>query len=244
MEGCSKYCSFCIVPYTRGEEVSRSFDSVLEKWATRRQGVAESHARSERQRLLGTDGDGARVDSHAHHHVARVPGIERIRFTLRTRLIQRQPDRAFATSASCRSPAPAGAERLGRVLALMKRGYTTLEFKEKVRKLRAARPTLRFPRTSSSIPARASATLRRRWRWRRDVGFDQSFSFSTAAGPARGGLAPDDTGGRQAGAPGAQAQLETQARHQLVDGRTASVCSSSGAKKKARARGRTPTTAG
>src|SRR6267154_4006476 len=84
MEGCSKYCSFCIVPYTRGEEVSRSFDSVLEE--VRRlaaQGVAEVTLLGQNVNAYsGPMADGARVDlATLIHHVARVPGIERIRFT-------------------------------------------------------------------------------------------------------------------------------------------------------------------
>src|SRR5262249_61479709 len=84
MEGCSKYCSFCIVPYTRGEEVSRSFESVLtEVRALASQGVAEVTLLGQNVNAYrGAMADGAEVDlATLIHHVARVPGIERIRFT-------------------------------------------------------------------------------------------------------------------------------------------------------------------
>src|SRR5246500_4490917 len=183
MEGCSKYCSFCIVPYTRGEEVSRSFDSVLEEVRSlAAQGVVEVTLLGQNvNAYAGPMSDGARVDlATLIHHVARVPGIERIRFTtshpleFNDSLIEafaRVPQLANHLHLAVQS----GSDR---VLALMKRGYTALEFKDKVRRLRAVRPDISissdfivgFPGESERDFAATLALVR-------DVGFDQSFTF-------------------------------------------------------------------
>ncbi|HYL03723.1 MAG TPA: tRNA (N6-isopentenyl adenosine(37)-C2)-methylthiotransferase MiaB [Steroidobacteraceae bacterium] len=183
MEGCSKYCSFCIVPYTRGEEVSRGFDSVLDEVrALAAQGVAEVTLLGQNvNAYAGAMADGARVDlATLIHHVARIPGIERVRFTtshpleLTGSLIE-----AFAHVPQLAShlhlPVQSGSDR---VLALMKRGYTALEYKDKVRRLRAIRPDIAissdfivgFPGESERDFAATLALVR-------EVGFDQSFSF-------------------------------------------------------------------
>ena len=149
MEGCSKYCSFCIVPYTRGEEVSRP----LRLGAGG--GARSSPPRASREvTLLGQNvnayrgpmADGALVDlATLIHHVARVPGIERIRFTTShplefdDSLIEAYRQRAGKLANHLHLPVQSGSDR---VLALMKRGYTTLEFKDKVRRLRAVRPDI------------------------------------------------------------------------------------------------------
>ena len=117
MEGCSKYCSFCIVPYTRGEEVSRAFDSVLaEVRAARRAGRARGHAaRPERQRLRGPMADGARGRSGDAHppRGARARHRAHPLHHLAPARVQRQPDRGLRQRAAARQPpAPAGAERL------------------------------------------------------------------------------------------------------------------------------------
>src|SRR2546430_5741576 len=147
MEGCSKYCSFCIVPYTRGEEVSRPFDSVLaEVRQLAAQGVAEVTLLGQNvNAYCGAMADGARVDlATLIHHVARVPGIERIRLTTSHPLeFNDSLIEAFASVGKLADhlhlPVQSGSDR---VLSLMKRGYTALEFKEKVRKLRAVRPAI------------------------------------------------------------------------------------------------------
>jgi len=183
MEGCSRYCSFCIVPYTRGEEVSRSFESVLaEVRALAAQSVAEVTLLGQNvNAYLGPMRDGARVDlATLIHHVARVPGIERIRFTTSHPLeFNDSLIEAFASIPKLANhlhlPVQSGSDR---VLALMKRGYTALEFKEKVRRLRAVRPDISvssdfivgFPGESERDFAATLALVR-------EVGFDQSFSF-------------------------------------------------------------------
>ncbi len=147
MEGCSKYCSFCIVPYTRGDEVSRPFESVLEE--VRRlaeQGVREITLLGQNvNAYAGPMADGAIVDlATLIHHVAAVPGIERIRFTTSHPLeFNDSLIEAFASVPKLANhlhlPVQSGSDR---VLSLMKRGYTSIEFKEKVRKLRAVRPDI------------------------------------------------------------------------------------------------------
>jgi tRNA-2-methylthio-N6-dimethylallyladenosine synthase len=199
MEGCSKYCSFCIVPYTRGEEVSRPFDSVLEEVrAVASQGVVEVTLLGQNVNAYdGTMADGARVDlATLIHHVARIPGIERIRFTtshpveFNDSLIE-----AFASVDKLANhlhlAVQSGSDR---VLALMKRGYTALEFKEKVRRLRAVRPDISlssdfivgFPgETERDFDATVALV--------RELGFDQSFSFIYSRRPGTPAASlPDD----------------------------------------------------
>ena len=147
MEGCSKYCSFCIVPYTRGEEMSRGFESVLQEvQALAVQGVAEITLLGQNVNAYrGAMADGEQVDlATLIHHVARLPGIERIRFTTSHPLeFDDSLIEAFASVAKLANhlhlPVQSGSDR---VLALMKRGYTALEFKDKVRRLRRVRPDI------------------------------------------------------------------------------------------------------
>jgi tRNA-2-methylthio-N6-dimethylallyladenosine synthase len=221
MEGCSKYCSFCIVPYTRGEEVSRSFDSVLEEVGQlAAQGVAEVTLLGQNVNAYsGPMADGARVDlATLIHHVARVPGIERIRFTTSHPLeFNDSLIEAFASVGKLADhlhlPVQSGSDR---VLALMKRGYTTLEFKEKVRKLRAARPDIAI--SSDFIvgfPGESERDFAATLALARDVGFDQSFSFLYSRRPGTPAASlPDDIGPavKQERLARLQAQLETQAR--------------------------------
>jgi len=221
MEGCSKYCSFCIVPYTRGEEVSRGFGSVLsEVRALAAQGVAEVTLLGQNVNAYrGAMDDGAQVDlATLIHHVARVPGLERIRFTtshpneFNDSLIE-----AFASVDKLAShlhlAVQSGSDR---VLALMKRGYTALEFKDKVRRLRAVRPDISissdfivgFPGETERDFAATLALVR-------EVGFDQSFSFlySRRPGTPAAALADEvDAQEKQARLVRLQAQLESQAR--------------------------------
>ncbi len=190
MEGCSKYCSFCVVPYTRGEEVSRPFDDVLTEIADLAdQGVQEitllgQNVNAYRGMMAST----AEVADFATllEYVAEVPGIERIRYTtshpkeMTARLID-----AHATigklAAHLHLPVQSGSDR---VLAAMKRGYTVLEYKSTVRRLRAARPGLSI--TSDFIvgfPGESDADFAQTMKLVEDLEFDGAFSFLYSARP-------------------------------------------------------------
>jgi tRNA-2-methylthio-N6-dimethylallyladenosine synthase len=193
MEGCSKYCSFCVVPYTRGEEMSRPFDDVLTEIADLAdQGVREltllgQNVNAYRGALGADAGGGAMADlAMVLEYAAEVPGIERLRFTtshpkeMSARLID-----AFATNDKLVShlhlPVQSGSDR---VLAAMKRGYTALEYKSIVRKLRAARPDLSL--TSDFIvgfPGETDADFDATLRLVEAVRFDGAFSFAYSARP-------------------------------------------------------------
>ena len=183
MEGCSKYCSFCIVPYTRGEEISRDFEPVLEEIRhLASQGVKEITLLGQNvNAYAGRMTDGAQVDlATLIHHVAAIRGIELIRFTTSHPLeFNDSLIEAYASVPKLANhlhlPVQSGSDR---VLALMKRGYTVLEFKDKVRRLRAVRPDIcissdfivGFPGESERDFGATLALVR-------DVGFDQSFTF-------------------------------------------------------------------
>ncbi len=199
MEGCSKYCSFCIVPYTRGDEVSRPFESaMLEIRQLAAQGVREVSLLGQNvNAYAGPMADGSIVDlATLIHHVAAVPGIERIRFTtshpleLSDSLIE-----AYANVPKLAShlhlPVQSGSDR---VLALMKRGYTTLEFKEKIRKLRAARPGICISTDFIiGFPGETERDFEATLKLTRDVGFDQSFNFIYSRRPGTPAAAlPDE----------------------------------------------------
>jgi tRNA-2-methylthio-N6-dimethylallyladenosine synthase len=183
MEGCSKYCSFCVVPYTRGEEISRPFDQVLaEVRALAAQGVREVT-------LLGQNVnayDGALEDGDSAdlalliEHVAAVDGIARIRYTTShplefgDRLIEAYA-RVPALVNHLHLPVQSGSDR---ILAAMKRGYTALEYKQKIRRLRSARPGIAI--TSDFIvgfPGESDRDFEATLDLIAEVGFDQSFSF-------------------------------------------------------------------
>ena len=190
MEGCSKYCSFCVVPFTRGEEVSRPLDSVMaEIRQLAAQGVREVTLLG--QNVNGYRGatafDGEIADLAALiHQVAAVDGIERIRFTtshpreFSDRLIE-----AYATVPKLANhlhlPVQSGSDR---ILSLMKRGYTALEFRQKIRRLRTVRPDISvstdfivgFPGENDDDFAATMQLIA-------DIGFDQSFSFVYSARP-------------------------------------------------------------
>ncbi|MGL6077907.1 tRNA (N6-isopentenyl adenosine(37)-C2)-methylthiotransferase MiaB [Methyloversatilis discipulorum] len=191
MEGCSKYCTFCVVPYTRGEEVSRPLDDILTEIATLvGQGVKEvtllgQNVNAWRAPISrGSDdiGDFAFLLECVHE----VPGIERIRYTTShpREMTQRLFD-AYAKLPKLVSqlhlPVQSGSDR---VLAAMKRGYTALEYKAVVRKLRAARPDLSL--TSDFIvgfPGETEEDFEKTMKLIDDVGFDGSFSFVYSARP-------------------------------------------------------------
>jgi tRNA-2-methylthio-N6-dimethylallyladenosine synthase len=182
MEGCSKYCSFCVVPYTRGEEISRPFDDVIAECVSlSQQGVSEIN-------LLGQNVNAYRGPMHDGqiadlatliYYVAAIESIERIRFTtshpmeFTDSLIQ-----AYAEVPKLANylhlPVQHGSDR---VLARMKRGHTILEYKQKIRKLREARPDISL---SSDFIVVA------------EIGFDQSFSFIYSARPGTPAASLDD----------------------------------------------------
>jgi tRNA-2-methylthio-N6-dimethylallyladenosine synthase len=190
MEGCSKYCSFCVVPYTRGEEVSRPFEDVLVEVAgLAEQGVREVTLLGQNvNAYLGATGEGDESADFAMllEYVAEIPGIERIRYTTSHPLefSQRLIDAHASTpklAGHVHLPVQSGSDR---VLAAMKRGYTVLEYKSIIRRLRAARPDVSI--TSDFIvgfPGETEADFERTMTLIEDVGFDGSFSFVYSSRP-------------------------------------------------------------
>jgi tRNA-2-methylthio-N6-dimethylallyladenosine synthase len=189
MEGCSKYCSFCVVPYTRGEEISRPFDDVIaEVVSLAEQGVSEIN-------LLGQNVNAYRGPMHDGqiadlatliYYVAAIENVERIRFTtshpveFTDSLVQ-----AYAEVPKLANylhlPVQHGSDR---VLARMKRGHTILEYKQKIRKLREVRPDISL--SSDFIvgfPGETDDDFEALMNLIADVGFDQSFSFIYSARP-------------------------------------------------------------
>jgi tRNA-2-methylthio-N6-dimethylallyladenosine synthase len=183
MEGCSKYCTFCVVPYTRGEEVSRPFDDVIaEIAALAAQGVREVTLLGQNVNAYrGRMDDGEIADfALLLSYVAAVEGIERIRYTtshpveLSDRLIQAYEEIPKLVS-HLHLPVQSGSDR---ILALMKRGHTALEYKEKVRRLRAVRPDLSL--SSDFIvgfPGETEADFEATMELIEEIGFDHSYSF-------------------------------------------------------------------
>ncbi|MFL6593727.1 MAG: tRNA (N6-isopentenyl adenosine(37)-C2)-methylthiotransferase MiaB [Luteimonas sp.] len=183
MEGCSKYCSFCVVPYTRGEEVSRPFEDVLVEVAQlAAQGVREVNLLGQNVNAYrGPYGDGEIADlGLLIRAVAQIEGIGRIRFTtshpleFSDSLVDAYRDVPQLAN-YLHLPVQSGSDR---VLAAMKRGYTALEFKQKIRKLRAVRPGISI--SSDFIvgfPGETDADFEKTMKLIDDVGFDQSFSF-------------------------------------------------------------------
>src|SRR6266498_4146016 len=189
MEGCSKYCSFCVVPYTRGEEVSRPFDDVLTEVADLAdQGVKEVTLLGQNVNAYrGRTADGVVADfALLLEYVAEVPGIERIRYTTShpKEFTQRLIDaytRIDKLAPHVHLPVQSGSDR---VLAAMKRGYTALEYKAIARRLRAVRPQLSL--TSDFIvafPGETDKDFEQTMRLVDDVGFDGSFSFIDSPRP-------------------------------------------------------------
>jgi tRNA-2-methylthio-N6-dimethylallyladenosine synthase len=199
MEGCSKYCSFCVVPYTRGDEVSRGFDSVLQEVRLlAQQGVREIVLLGQNvNAYAGAMLDGVVVDlSTLIHHVAAVPGVERIRFTTSHPLeFSDSLVEAYANVPQLAShlhlPVQSGSDR---ILALMKRGYTTLEYKERVRALRAVRPDIAVSTDLIiGFPGETERDFEATLALVADVGFDQSFCFLYSRRPGTPAAAlPDD----------------------------------------------------
>jgi len=199
MEGCSKYCSFCVVPYTRGEEISRPFDDVLtEISALSEQQVKEIH-------LLGQNVNDYRGMMHNGemadlalliHYTAAIEGVERIRFTtshpsaFSDGLIQ-----AYANEKKLANflhlPVQSGSDR---ILAAMKRNYTVLEYKSKIRKLRQVRPGICV--SSDFIvgfPGETEADFEATMNLIHEIGFDNSYSFIYSKRPGTPAASlPDD----------------------------------------------------
>ncbi|WP_027478240.1 tRNA (N6-isopentenyl adenosine(37)-C2)-methylthiotransferase MiaB [Curvibacter gracilis] len=201
MEGCSKYCSYCVVPYTRGEEMSRPFEDVLVEVA----GLADQGVRE--VTLLGQNvnayrgpmGDTAEIADFALliEYIADIPGIERIRYTtshpneFTQRLIDVY-DKVPKLVSHLHLPVQHGSDR---ILMAMKRGYTAMEYKSTVRKLRAIRPDMAM--SSDFIvgfPGETDEDFSKMMKLIDDVGFDNSFSFifSPRPGTPAANL-PDDT---------------------------------------------------
>ncbi|MEY3976689.1 MAG: hypothetical protein RLZZ33_1744 [Pseudomonadota bacterium] len=183
MEGCSKYCSFCVVPYTRGDEISRPFESVLDEVrGLAAQGVREITLLGQNVNAYrGPMDDGVLADlATLIHHVAAIEGIERIRFTTSHPLeFDDSLIEAYANVPELANhlhlPVQSGSDR---VLAIMKRGYTALEFKDKIRKLREVRPDISV--TSDFIvgfPGETERDFEATMKLVRDLEIDQSFSF-------------------------------------------------------------------
>ncbi|WP_133478282.1 tRNA (N6-isopentenyl adenosine(37)-C2)-methylthiotransferase MiaB [Cognatilysobacter segetis] len=183
MEGCSKYCSFCVVPYTRGEEVSRPFEDVLVEVAQlAAQGVREINLLGQNVNAYrGPYGDGQIADlGLLIRTIAQIDGVDRIRFTtshpleFSDSLVEAYRDVPQLAN-YLHLPVQSGSDR---ILAAMKRGYTALEFKQKIRKLRAVRPDISI--SSDFIvgfPGETDADFEKTMKLIQDVGFDQSFSF-------------------------------------------------------------------
>jgi tRNA-2-methylthio-N6-dimethylallyladenosine synthase len=200
MEGCSKYCTFCVVPYTRGEEVSRPFEDVLTEVAElAQQGVKEVTLLGQNvnaYRGATPEGDAADL-ALLLDYVAAIPGIERIRYTTsHPREFTRRLTDAHATipqlAPHVHLPVQAGSDR---VLAAMKRGYTVLEYKAIVRRLRAACPAISI--SSDFIvgfPGEREADFEATMTLIEEIGFDASFSFIYSRRPGTPAAAlADDT---------------------------------------------------
>ena len=189
MEGCSKYCSYCVVPYTRGEEVSRPFDDVLVEVAgLAEQGVKEvtllgQNVNAYRVKMIG---DAATVSAEMAdfatllEYVADIPGIERIRYTTShpnefTPSLIAAYDKIPKLVSHLHLPVQHGSDR---ILMAMKRGYTAMEYKSTIRKLRAIRPNMAI--SSDFIvgfPGETEDDFGKMMKLIDDVGFDNSFSF-------------------------------------------------------------------
>lgn len=223
MEGCSKYCTFCVVPYTRGEEISRPLDDVVAEVAgLAEQGVLEIN-------LLGQNVNAYRGDMHGGGHadlalliryVAAVSGVERIRFTtshpveFTDRLIEAYRD-VPKLADYLHLPVQSGSDR---ILALMKRGHTALEYKQRIRKLRAVRPDISL--SSDFIvgfPGETDADFDQTLQLIDDIGFDHSFSFIYSRRPGTpAATLPDET-------PAATKKARLTELQRRIDGHAAAI---------------------
>lgn len=201
MEGCSKYCSYCVVPYTRGEEVSRPFDDVLTEVAgLADQGVKEVTLLGQNVNAYrGKMGETAEIADFALliEYVAGIPGIERIRYTTShpnefTQRLVEVYGKVPQLVSHLHLPVQHGSDR---ILMAMKRGYTAMEYKSTIRKLRAVRPQISL--SSDFIvgfPGETEEDFARLMKLIEDVGYDASFSFIFSPRPGTPAAAlHDDT---------------------------------------------------
>jgi tRNA-2-methylthio-N6-dimethylallyladenosine synthase len=200
MEGCSKYCSFCVVPYTRGEEVSRPFEDVLTEVADLAdQGVKEITLLGQNVNgYRGTMGGTSEIADFATllEYVAEMPGVERIRYTTShpNEFSQRLIDVYGKTDKLVNHvhlPVQHGSDR---ILMAMKRGYTALEFKSTIRKLRAVRPDIKL--SSDFIvgfPGETDEDFDKLMKLVHDLAFDASYSFIFSARPGTPAANLEDT---------------------------------------------------
>ena len=200
MEGCSKYCSYCVVPYTRGEEISRPFDDVLaECYQLANQGVREINLLGQNVNDYRGPMDNGDIADLALliHYLAAIDGIGRIRYTTSHPLaFSDNLINAYAEVPELANhlhlPVQSGSDR---ILAMMKRGYTALEFKSKIRKLRKIRPDIRL---STDIivgfPGETDQDFQDTMNLVHEMGFDTSFTFiySPRPGTPAANL-PDET---------------------------------------------------
>ena len=200
MEGCSKYCTYCVVPYTRGEEISRPFEDVLTEVAELTlQGIKEVNLLGQNVNAYrGKMGNGEIADfAMLLEFIHEIPGIERIRYTTShpTEMTQRVIDcyaKLPKLVAHLHLPVQSGSDR---VLAAMKRGYTVLEYKSILRKVKALRPNVVF--SSDFIigfPGETDEDFEKTMKLIEDVVFDVSFSFIFSPRPGTPAAEmPDDT---------------------------------------------------
>ena len=189
MEGCSKYCTFCVVPYTRGEEVSRPLDDVIAEIAhLAAKGVKEVNLLGQNVNAYrGESHDGEIVDfAELLHYVAKIPGIARIRYTtshpveFSDALIDAYGEIPQLVD-HLHLPVQSGSDK---ILAAMKRGHTALEYKSKIRRLRKIRPDISI--SSDFIigfPGETEKDFADTMKLIEDIGFDVSFSFVYSARP-------------------------------------------------------------
>jgi len=223
MEGCSKYCTFCVVPYTRGEEVSRPFDDVIAECAVlAEKGVREINLLGQNVNAYrGPMHDGTTADlALLIHYVAAIEGIERIRFTtshpveFSQNLIDAYGE-VPKLAAFLHLPVQSGSDR---VLAMMKRGHTVLEYRQKIRRLREQRPDISL--SSDFIvgfPGESERDFEKTLRLIRELDFDQSFSFIFSARPGTPAASLPD------GLPLAVKKERLQRLQQLVDSQAARI---------------------
>lgn len=199
MEGCSKYCSFCVVPYTRGEEISRPLDDVLTEVASLvSQGVREIHLLGQNVNdYRGPTHDGGTIDlAGLISLISSLDDVLRVRFTtshplaFSNSLIQAYADIPQLAN-HLHLPVQSGSDR---ILAAMKRGYTALEYKSKIRRLKKVRPTISI--SSDFIigfPGETDADFEATMNLIHDIGFDNSFSFIYSPRPGTpAAQLPDD----------------------------------------------------
>ncbi|GKS68075.1 tRNA-i(6)A37 thiotransferase enzyme MiaB [Nitrosomonas sp. PY1] len=200
MEGCSKYCSFCVVPYTRGEEVSRPLDDVLTEIAVLAdQGIKEITLLGQNvNAYLGVMDDGEIADfALLLEYLHEIPGIERIRYTtshpkeFTTRLVEAYRNLPKLVN-HLHLPVQSGSDR---VLAAMKRGYSVLEYKSIIRKLRAIRPDISL--SSDFIvgfPGETESDFAATMKLIEELNFDESYSFVYSPRPGTPAAdLPDET---------------------------------------------------